>query len=290
MTNRNNAMELSNVSISKNLMEKTQKNDTPPTYGFGGILGEAIWKLAGMYPLWKFEATKVDAYSLGSIKFTQFTVYSNGEDLGSISTDTYTGKYALRISNERIRKELDRKSYYITTNLNNAVLKVKKMFRPKSVAERVQEANKIARECISGIWSDGNSKLRQIEGKVQRASIQYVNNVALDSFVQHIRENDNSLYLELLEKNKLDKERVEINKIIQDFDSKNTSLIIRGDNGYIIERKDNISITTDEELSHELRAKLGMLKLVEPNIVIDNIGYKVDDKTFVILHNKEESA
>jgi hypothetical protein len=46
---------------------------------------------------------------------------------------------------------------------------------------------------------------------------------------------------------------------------------------------------TSEELPTFIRMGVGMLKLVEDGVLITNIGFKVDESTFVVLPPSEEN-
>ena len=48
------------------------------------------------------------------------------------------------------------------------------------------------------------------------------------------------------------------------------------------------SIMSSEELPDFIRRGVGMLKLVENQTLITNIGFRVDENTFVVLPQSEE--
>jgi len=48
-------------------------------------------------------------------------------------------------------------------------------------------------------------------------------------------------------------------------------------------------IMTSEELPTFIRMGIGMLKLVEDSTLITNIGFRVDESTFVVLPQSEEN-
>jgi hypothetical protein len=48
-------------------------------------------------------------------------------------------------------------------------------------------------------------------------------------------------------------------------------------------------IMTSEELPTFIRMGVGMLKLVENGVLITNIGFRVDESTFVVLPQSEEN-
>ena len=65
-------------------------------------------------------------------------------------------------------------------------------------------------------------------------------------------------------------------------------LIIQRDDTYIVVDNVNNASYTHQTLPHELRSKLGMLKLVEPDQLVDGIGFKSNQECFFIFTSVEQ--
>jgi predicted Zn-dependent protease len=73
------------------------------------------------------------------------------------------------------------------------------------------------------------------------------------------------------------------------FDNKHKhALIVLADGKYIVKVLDNVQLYDDTTLPHDLRGKLGMLKLVEAEQMVTGIGCRVSDEIFVVLHESND--
>ena len=67
------------------------------------------------------------------------------------------------------------------------------------------------------------------------------------------------------------------------------SVVIKVDGGYIVKTGDKIETLTDTTLPDHMKAKLGMLKLVDDEHFITNIGGKVKADVFVLTPEEGEA-
>jgi len=59
---------------------------------------------------------------------------------------------------------------------------------------------------------------------------------------------------------------------------------------YLTKIGDEIKVYKDEDLSFDLRKKIGLLKLVQDKQMISNVGCRVDNTTFVLLLEVKEQS
>ena len=71
------------------------------------------------------------------------------------------------------------------------------------------------------------------------------------------------------------------------FEKGRSALVIKTDGQYIVKTGDKVEIMDDTTLPADMRAKLGMLKLVDDEHFITNIGGKVNAEVFVLAPNEE---
>jgi hypothetical protein len=67
------------------------------------------------------------------------------------------------------------------------------------------------------------------------------------------------------------------------------AVVIQVDGGYIVKTGDKVEMMDDTTLPHTMKAKLGMLKLVDNEHFITNVGGKVKADVFVLTPEEGES-
>ena len=82
-------------------------------------------------------------------------------------------------------------------------------------------------------------------------------------------------------------EMLTIETIRQRFAKEETALVIKDSGKYLVKVRDNVQLYDDNTLPHEMRSKLGMLKLVEAETFLSNVGCRVNDEVFVLLLDEQ---
>lgn len=275
--NQMNAMALNTVTLGERLL----KRDVPKgEYRTSRMLNEFIGALVKDRPTWRFVATSI--YSGNEIN--AFEIYQDGELIGIVSRGYYHGNPCLEICNHRIEAGRQRSGGYRTKDVTKAVAKAKKLFSRKSPSERVQEAMKKVNAIIDDVRRGKEYELRRNAHNVELAMLEYVKGEGLAAFnaflqaypsIHHntLKAQENVLTLE--------QELVTVNAFTNPL--QNTVTIVRVDDQYILNNKNVFTMRTDHTLSEEMRGKLGMLKLVNAQQIVEGVGCRVDDDTFVLL-------
>jgi hypothetical protein len=68
-----------------------------------------------------------------------------------------------------------------------------------------------------------------------------------------------------------------------DFSKNKTALVVKDTGKYLVKIGDNVELYDDNTLPVDMRMKLGMLKLVNDEQYITDIGCKVTSEIFVLL-------
>jgi hypothetical protein len=71
---------------------------------------------------------------------------------------------------------------------------------------------------------------------------------------------------------------------------KGTSLVLLSSGKYLVKTGDDIQLYDDNTLPLDMRGKLGMLKLVEPEQMIEGVGCRATTEVFVLLTAERELA
>jgi len=64
-------------------------------------------------------------------------------------------------------------------------------------------------------------------------------------------------------------------------------VIQRGDTYIVVDNVNNVSYT-HQTLPYDIRSKLGMLKLIEPNNFVGGVGFKANQECFYIFQDAEQ--
>jgi len=275
-------LQLSNVVFSDELEKK--RSDV---IGVTSLIDPVVNRLAMLNPLWTFIA--IGRHVGSNYRVQDFTVKSDSEILGTIGVSYMGAKgNVIAISNDRIGKTRTRSSMYRTSDTEKAILMAKKMFGKMNPTERVDKAAEVAERVVTrGAWN-----------KERELSTQ--NNVVENALQKWAKAEGYAFFLEYIAKEaplerqervttaieKLDVINVEmrtIEKVQTEFNEHKTALVIRDAGKYLVRVGDKVNLYDDNDFPVDLRMKLGMLKLVEDEQYLADIGCKVTSEIFVLL-------
>jgi hypothetical protein len=78
-----------------------------------------------------------------------------------------------------------------------------------------------------------------------------------------------------------------IERVQTDFNDSKTALVVKDSGKYLVRIADRVDLYDDNTLPVDMRMKMGMLKLVEDEQYISDVGCKVTSEIFVLLVDKE---
>jgi hypothetical protein len=194
----------------------------------------------------------------------------------------------ISVSNDRIGKNRQRSDAYRTQDADKAVLMAKKMFGKMNPAERLQKAKEAAERVVSrATWNKERERNNSV-GVLQAAMLEWVTGPAFNTFLDYI-EKDAPLTIkhkvtEAHEKVKvLNTEMKTIERVQLDFGNSKTALVVKDSGKYLVKIGDNVDLYDDNTLPQDMRMKVGMLKLVEDEQYLTDVGCKVTSEIFVLL-------
>ena len=283
-----NTLSLSNVVVSEDLQKSMDKEGLKLS-GVFGMLDPVVSRLASLNPLWTFVINS-STHSTGSNRVaTGFIVKLDSEELGAISL-SYMGNRGkvIAISNDRIGKGRQRTDSYRTVDADKAVLMAKKMFGKMNPSERISKAREAAERVVTrGSWSKER----------ERGGYESTVNTALMDWA---KTKGHPMFLEFLEKDApvsvtkkvtsamgslvtLQTEMKTIERVQEEFSKSKTALIVKDSGKYLVKVGDKVDLYDDNDLPLDIRMKMGMLKLVNDEQYITDIGCKVSNEIFVLL-------
>ena len=250
-------------------------------------INQVVYRLATLNPLWTFRVRDISTTFQGVKVAMGFDVLDQGERLGTIAR-TYRGNLnVIGISNDRIAKGRSRGDTYHTADADKAILKAKKLFFRLKPDERIAQASKDATDVMSSqLWSRERIKAQE-ENTIRKAAMEYFSGPGLAYFLEYIGTQPTSISTPIFKAvEKAEEVRVEmltIETIRQRFAKEETALVIKDSGKYLVKVRDNVQLYDDNTLPHEMRSKLGMLKLVEAETFLSNVGCRVNDEVFVLV-------
>jgi hypothetical protein len=278
-----NTLKLSNVVFSEELEKHRSK-----VVGVHDIIEPVVSRLATLNPLWTFEAQT--RYSIqDGFKVTDFIVKLDGERLGGICM-SYMGQKGsvIAITNDRISKNRQRSDSYRTQDADKAVLMAKKMFGKMNPSERIQKAKEAAERVVSRASWNKERERTQHQSVLKAEMLAWVENRGYQMFMEFIEKeallSTKKLVLGAEERvQKLDTEMKTIEKVQEDFGNSKTALVVKDSGKYLVKVGDKVDLYDDNTLPLDMRMKLGMLKLVQDEEYLTDIGCKVTSEIFVLL-------
>lgn len=235
------------------------------------------------YPQWQLKAKRFNyegsLINATTLKVYEFDVFEKRENLGTIGLTWYNRERAFWLENHRIANQRERGYGTKTKDLKKALRHIAKNFSPKVADEKIEEA-----------YGKAHNILRQLGGQKShefRSALQTV----LPSLTPYIIENWDELsklcqgdtniareadkLVECYRESKIASEIADIPL------GKQTVVMIDG-NDYILRTAGATVILSSEQLPPHIRLGVGMLKLVEPRVMMKDIGCKIEDNIFVI--------
>ena len=278
-----NTLKLSNVVFCEELEKHRSK-----VVGVYPLIDPVISRLATLNPLWTFEAQS--RYNVqDGFNISDFVVKLDGEQLGHIGT-SYMGSRGtvISISNDRIGKNRQRSNTYRTSDADKAILTAKKMFGKMNPSERIQKAKEAAERVVSRASWNKERERTQHQSVLKAEMLAWVENKGYQMFMEFIEKeallSTKKLVLGAEERvQKLDTEMKTIEKVQEDFGNSKTALVVKDSGKYLVKVGDKVDLYDDNTLPLDMRMKLGMLKLVQDEEYLTDIGCKVTSEIFVLL-------
>lgn len=283
-----NTLSLSNVVIGEDLQKSLDKEGLKLT-GVFNMLDPVVSRLASLNPLWTFVINSSGLGTGSNRVASGFSIKLDGEELGTIGL-SYMGQRGkvIAICNDRIGKGRQRSDSYRTVDADKAILMAKKMFGKMNPNERISKAKDAAERIVTrASWNkerertmhQGNIKNEMLvwaETKGNALFMEYLKVEAIPSLKHKVTTSMEKVEL-------LDTEMKTIERVQQDFSKNKTALVVKDTGKYLVKIGDKVDLYDDNTLPVDMRMKIGMLKLVEDEHYLTDVGCKVTNEIFVLL-------
>lgn len=283
-----NTLSLSNVVVGEDLQKSLDKEGFKLS-GVFNMLDPVVNRLASLNPLWTFVITSSGLGTGSNRVASGFSVKLDGEELGTIGL-SYMGQRGkvIAICNDRIGKGRQRSDSYRTVDADKAILMAKKMFGKMNPNERISKAKDAAERVVSrASWNKERDRTQQ-QGYVKSEMLVWAETKGNALFMEYLKvEAIPSLRHKVttsMEKVELlDTEMKTIERVQQDFSKNKTALVVKDTGKYLVKIGDKVDLYDDNTLPVDMRMKMGMLKLVEDEQYLTDVGCKVSSEIFVLL-------
>jgi len=283
-----NTLSLSNVVIGEDLQKSLDKEGLKLS-GVFGMLDPVVSRLATLNPLWTFVINSSGLGTGSNRVASGFSVKLDGEELGTIGL-SYMGQRGkvIAICNDRIGKGRQRSDSYRTQDADKAILMAKKMFGKMNPSERISKAKDAAERVVTrASWNKErertqhqslvkNEMLAWAETKGNAMFLEYLKAEAIPSLKHKVTTSMEKVEL-------LDTEMKTIERVQEEFTKNKTALVVKDLGKYLVKIGDNVELYDDNTLPLDMRMKMGMLKLVEDEQYLTDVGCKVSSEIFVLL-------
>jgi len=248
------------------------------------FMKEFIEQLALKYPQWTFvENAMTSNMGNNTYEVHSFKVMDKREVLGTLTKEWASGGARYCVDNHRIASMRERGSGMKTIHMDKAIKHVNKLFGKKNVNEKFTEARQVISTALGHIHNqkrwDLNHKWEGVKDQAQRFIVdnyaQFASSVT-DTKVTHNVEKLPSSFAEF---NSVDA----MQNALQKGDA--YLVFIDGLNYSVQKGKDPLEVKASEELPDFMRRAVGLLKLVEDNQVIDGVGVRANETTFLVMPN-----
>ena len=285
-----NTLSLSNVVVGEDLQKSLDKEGMKLS-GVYEMLDPVISRLASLNPLWTFVINSSGMHMGNNRTASGFSIKLDGEELGQIGL-SYMGQRGkvIAISNDRIGKGRQRSDSYRTQDADKAILMAKKMFGKMNPSERISKAKDAAERVVTrASWNKErertqhqsnikNEMLAWAETKGHALFLEYLKKEAIPSLQHKVTTSMEKVEL-------LDTEMRTIERVQHDFSKSKTALIVKDTGKYLVKIGDKVDLYDDNTLPLDMRMKMGMLKLVNDEQYLTDVGCKVTSEIFVLLVN-----
>lgn len=239
-------------------------------------------------PLWTFQVT--GQQWRGHDMFRTINILKDGEVLGYVRRGYVGREDKYLVGNERIDKQMERRSYYSTADVSKAISKIKKTFSSQTVAEIMDKAEKEAGEAMHDCRQKKWYEYSHLKSHVDKAAVEFVNGAGRNLFLEYALTHNPKAAEHIVDKDMKHQEYERMTEIESALANLKAFVVTQKDSVYNVKSGSNIVRYTDATLPEFMKPKLGMLKLVDEKQYITGCGFKVSDTTFVIMpeENKDE--
>jgi hypothetical protein len=254
------------------------------------FMGDLILPIAKQFPKWEFHGYHLRSYNngLASEKYYahRWEVYCDGEDLGQIGRDYYGSKLCYTIANHRIADKRERGYADKTTKLDKAKKLVFKNFKPKDIQELMYDARARVDSNVAHAGYMAESEWRRPYVDMMNFLSEYM----MNKFDELSKEAVNlGMSPTKIPKIKDAWDMLVIKQGVSECHKQKAGavVLIHGSTYVVGSDKGQTFTCESATLPVSVKRKVGMLKLLEDDNYLIDVGYRQNENTFYICNYME---
>ena len=235
-------------------------------------------------PNWRFKATD-SSYSAANKVLTAFEIIEDDEVVGTVSIQYKGNTEKIKVRNKRIDDKRERGNGYFTDDPAKAELAIRKHFYRMAEDERLLKAMQEAKSVVKNENRDKSWAKTRIRNSLLEKSDEFVRRnmaVYLEAYPNLV-----PVHAEYIEAKA---HHATTNSLEQALDKDKAMVVVCDGTRYLTQTGREVKVFVDEDLSFDLRRKIGLLKLVQDKQMISDVGCRVDSNTFVLLPEAKEQS
>jgi hypothetical protein len=241
--------------------------------------------LARKRPMWRFVATDTGAYPTGAgagCTHKCFSVYQHDEELGRISITWASRGDCYSISNGRIRSKFKRGVNGISTiDLARAAKVVLSFFVAKSMRERISELEGSVSALVGNTTNNAVYRKNRAYSDMYRVFTEYmINHPDAFNSLPVVTNSEIIAHKAFVANVQL---AVSMEALLAQFSSQDGVFVLLDNGSYAVSPAGTDNTPTyvpADEVPDGIRQKVGILKLVEDNSVVEGVGARITASAF----------
>jgi hypothetical protein len=241
-----------------------------------------VEQLALKYPQWTFVENGVTGNaSNNTYEAHSFKVMDKREVLGTLTKDWFKNGFRYQVDNHRISSMRERGSGMKTIHIDKAIKHVNKLFGRKNVHEKLTEAKQAVLGAMGGAASQKEWQLRNTWSTLTSPAQAFIAE-HYQAFASSVVDKN---FIKQIEQLPTQMEEHNATQHMKSMLEKNNAYVvfIDGINYSVQKGEDPIEVKESDELPDFMRRAIGLLKLVENNQVVNGVGLRVSESTFLVL-------
>jgi len=280
------AVQLNNFVVPENYLLGKSKGDY--TLKIYTPINEILWKVVTDNPSWEIRAICNSGARDEIIDIIGFTVVKDGEILGKVNREYGRDKYKFRIHSRAIEKSRERGSASITSDPKKALSLIRTTFVAKTIEEQLREARESIDNAIGKQARKVYTNERDTKEKLKPLIHSFAMTYMVDEFAKYLGTTGCEVLLTQMKEATM--EMKVIDNVKKKFDANSEQLVLIHQGKYVVKTGDNVQLYDDNTLPQSMRGKLGILKLVEPETVVENVGVRAKADAFMLFVGDRELA
>ena len=257
---------------------------TPPSkpVALSPRLAPLAYEAAKKFPRWKFMGLPALSYD-DRVEVMQLGVYEGREKIGTIKTNNTRSGTKYVINSDRIKRARKRGDAAETADIKKALKLMAKSFGSKTIEEK----SRAAYDKLAGALGSAHTAKQMDYNNAVSALLRHLKVYALENFevtsAASIAAGGNAKQINGIPENKDDRDTV--TTVYNALHAKRGRFVMLNGSDYIVTESLDFKpkIYSTDTLPAQIKLSIGLLKLIEDNHFMKDVGFRLNATTFYVL-------